>query len=137
NAPARARILPLDAAQPQEPAMKDKRQVKQETERLEARGRRPEDKVPTYQELLDDSLDQTFPASDPISPSAAMHAEKQVKTGKDGRDWQLKPGADAQPHDAPAAGKGAKAKAASGASPKDRSAPHAEAGRRTARPRTR
>ena len=117
--------------------MKDKRQVKQETERLEARGRRPEDKVPTYQELLDDSLDQTFPASDPISPSAAMHAEKQVRTGKDGRDWQLKPGADAQPQDAPPAGKGARPKAASGAGAKGRTESHPEAGRRTARARTR
>ncbi len=95
--------------------MKDKRNVKQEAERLEAKGRRPEDKVPTYQELLDDSLDQTFPASDPISPSAAMHAEKQVATGKDGHDWQLKPGADGShgkdepATNAPAAKKGAKA----------------------------
>jgi hypothetical protein len=49
-------------------------------------------KLPTYQELLDDSLDQTFPASDPISPSAAMHAEAQVSTDKDDRDWVLRPG---------------------------------------------
>lgn len=98
--------------------MKDQRRVKQETERLEARGRRPEDKVPTYQELLDDSLDQTFPASDPISPSAAMHAEKQVKTGKDGRDWQLKPGADSTPApQAPAAKKSAKSAPGRGARP--------------------
>ncbi len=100
--------------------MKDRRQVKQEAERLEAKGRRPEDRVPTYQELLDDSLDQTFPASDPISPSAAMHAEKQVKTGKDGRDWQLKPGADTaqRPKEAPAAKKAAKtARAASAEGP--------------------
>ena len=117
--------------------MKDKRQVTQEAERLEARGRRPEDKVPTYQELLDDSLDQTFPASDPISPSAAMHAEKQVRTGKDGRDWQLKPGADGQPQDAPAAGKGAKAKAASGAGAKGRTEARPAAGPRTARARSR
>lgn len=26
--------------------------------------------APTYQELLDEALQQTFPASDPISPSA-------------------------------------------------------------------
>ena len=82
--------------------MKDQRRVKQETERLEARGRRPEDKVPTYQELLDDSLDQTFPASDPISPSA----------------WQLKPGADSTPApQAPAAKKSAKSAPGRGARP--------------------
>lgn len=50
--------------------------------------------MPTYQELLDDSLAQTFPASDPISPSGAMHAEKQVSTAKDEQDWTLQPGAD-------------------------------------------
>lgn len=49
-------------------------------------------KMPTYQELLDESLDQTFPASDPISPGAAMHADKQISTGQDDTDWTLKPG---------------------------------------------
>jgi hypothetical protein len=63
-------------------------------DRLEPKGGRPEDTLPTYQELLDESLDQTFPASDPISPSAAMHAEKQIATGKDGNDWTLRPGGD-------------------------------------------
>ena len=43
----------------------------------------------TYQELLDAAVDMTFPASDPISPSAAMHAEKRLKTAKDERDWEL------------------------------------------------
>lgn len=52
---------------------------------------RSAEKMPTYQELLDDALDQTFPASDPISPTAAMHAEKQIATDKDGKDWTLKP----------------------------------------------
>lgn len=47
--------------------------------------------LPTYQELLDDSLEDTFPASDPISPGAAAHAEKEVRTGKDDKDWKLKP----------------------------------------------
>lgn len=49
--------------------------------------------TPTYQQLLDHSLDQTFPASDPISPTAAMHAEAAVSTGKDDTDWTLQPGA--------------------------------------------
>ena len=46
----------------------------------------------TYQQLLDDALDQTFPASDPISPTAAMHADKLISTGKDKVDWTLQPG---------------------------------------------
>jgi hypothetical protein len=58
---------------------------------------KPENKVPTYQELLDESLDETFPASDPISPSAAMHAEKQISTARDGRDWKLRPGGSPTP----------------------------------------
>jgi hypothetical protein len=49
------------------------------------------DKLPTYQESLDEALEETFPASDPISPSAAMHADKPVKTGKDERDWKVRP----------------------------------------------
>ena len=48
-------------------------------------------KKPTYQELLDESLDQTFPASDPISPGAAVRAEKQISTEKDEKDWKLPP----------------------------------------------
>jgi len=51
----------------------------------------PDAKVPTYQELLDEAPDQTFPASDPISPSAATHAQKQIETAKDKRDWSLRP----------------------------------------------
>lgn len=49
------------------------------------------DRVPTYQELLDESLDQTFPASDPISPGAAINAERRTSTDKDDVDWELKP----------------------------------------------
>lgn len=60
----------------------------QEAERLEGQAREP---VPTYQELLDASLDQTFPASDPISPGAAVHAEQRTATAKDDVDWKLKP----------------------------------------------
>ena len=40
----------------------------------------------TYQEHLDEAIAETFPASDPISPSAAMHAER------DSADWHLKQG---------------------------------------------
>ena len=75
--------------------MKDPHSRQKEAKRLEGTTRQPSAKVPTYQELLDESLDETFPASDPISPSAAMHAEKRIATGKDDVDWKLKPGADA------------------------------------------
>lgn len=73
--------------------MKDPHAREKEAKRLEGTCR-PASKLPTYQELLDESLDETFPASDPISPSAAMHAARRVCTGKDDIDWQLKPGAD-------------------------------------------
>ena len=75
--------------------MKDAHSREKEAERLEGKGKKPSAKVPTYQELLDESLDETFPASDPISPGAAMHAARKVSTGKDAVDWQLTPGADA------------------------------------------
>lgn len=76
--------------------MKDAHSRQKESQRLEGKAAKPA-KVPTYQELLDESLDETFPASDPISPSAAMHAQRQVATGKDDVDWQLKPGAQKPP----------------------------------------
>lgn len=74
--------------------MNDPHAIEREARRLDGTARHQAAKVPTYQELLDESLDETFPASDPISPSAAMHAAKQVSTGKDEVDWQLTPGAD-------------------------------------------
>lgn len=46
--------------------------------------------VHTYQESLDDAVDMTFPASDPISPGAAINAEKRISTNKDETDWELK-----------------------------------------------
>ena len=75
--------------------VKDPASRQKEGERLEGKGTKPGAKVPTYQELLDESLDETFPASDPISPGAAMHAAKRVESGKNEVDWELKPGADA------------------------------------------
>ncbi|MCW7539228.1 hypothetical protein OOT46_15395 [Aquabacterium sp. A7-Y] len=77
--------------------MKDEHTQKREDHRLEGKAIKPEDKVPTYQELLDEALDQTFPASDPISPSAAEHAERQISTGKDEKDWKLQPGSECPP----------------------------------------
>jgi hypothetical protein len=80
-------------------ATPDPRATKLPEERLEGKGEAPCDKVPTYQELLDDALDQTFPASDPISPTAAMAAEKRIATERDATDWTLKPGAAPMPGD--------------------------------------
>lgn len=51
----------------------------------------------TYQAAIDESLEMTFPASDPISPSAAMHAEERVRTERDKTDWKLAPGSENQP----------------------------------------
>ena len=56
-----------------------------------------DDDTPTYQEAVDESLEMTFPASDPISPSAAMHAEERVRTERDKTDWKLSPGSENQP----------------------------------------
>jgi hypothetical protein len=64
--------------------------------RLEGKATKPEDKVPTYQEALDDALDQSFPASDPISPSVAEKADRAASTPKDEKDWKLKPGSSAK-----------------------------------------
>jgi hypothetical protein len=82
-------------------AQRDKREVKRPEDRLEGKAREPSEAVPTYQELLDEALDETFPASDPISPSAAMAAEKRIKTEKDATDWTLRPGACQPPEGEP------------------------------------
>jgi hypothetical protein len=74
-------------------ARREPHEGKRIEERLEGKAQAPSDKVPTYQELLDEALDETFPASDPISPSAAMAAEKRIRTAKDATDWTLRPGA--------------------------------------------
>lgn len=50
-------------------------------------------KVPSYQELLDQALDDTFPASDPPAISAALYADEPRTTARDDLDWTLKPGA--------------------------------------------
>jgi len=57
----------------------------------------------TYQGAVDESLEMTFPASDPISPSAATHAEKQTATAQDDTDWEIPPGSEHQPPEKPAA----------------------------------
>lgn len=79
------------------------RTAHKERHRLEGKAVKPEDKVPSYQEALDDALDQTFPASDPISPSAALHPQRPVSTDVDEKDWTLRPeGTPAQSDPAPA-----------------------------------
>jgi hypothetical protein len=49
----------------------------------------PGDRLPTYQELLDEAVNDTFPASDPIAPNAAAQAGEAVHTPRDGRDWRV------------------------------------------------
>jgi hypothetical protein len=51
-----------------------------------------ENKVPTYQEALDEAVEESFPASDPISPGVAEKADRKVSTSKDEVDWKA-------PHD--------------------------------------
>jgi hypothetical protein len=46
------------------------------------------DKVPTYQEALDEAVEESFPASDPISPGVAEKADRKVSTPKDEVDWK-------------------------------------------------
>jgi hypothetical protein len=58
-------------------------------------GNPPQQGLPTYQALLDEAVQETFPASDPISPTAAMHAEEPVRTGRDASDWALQPQSEA------------------------------------------
>lgn len=60
-------------------------------------GKSASHKEKTYQSAVDESLDMTFPASDPISPSAAEHAERQTATPRDDVDWKLKKGSEHQP----------------------------------------
>ncbi|HET9643915.1 MAG TPA: hypothetical protein VFP68_11305 [Burkholderiaceae bacterium] len=78
--------------------MTEPRTPEQVDERLEAKADKPEDKLPTYQELLDEAVDETFPASDPIAPNAARHPTHAVSTGFDDRDWKLQPTGHPEPH---------------------------------------
>jgi hypothetical protein len=49
------------------------------------------DPLPTYQELLDEAIELTFPASDPISTGAAMRTKRRIATPMDDTDWELEP----------------------------------------------
>jgi hypothetical protein len=68
------------------------RSPEQDKRRQEGAPQPADDKLPTYQELLDTAVEDTFPASDPISPSAALHTGRSVRTPMDDRDWKLEPG---------------------------------------------
>jgi hypothetical protein len=46
----------------------------------------------TYQQTLDEALAETFPASDPISPSQAMRAQEEVPSERDPVDWRVERG---------------------------------------------
>jgi hypothetical protein len=46
---------------------------------------------PTYQDLLDDALEQTFPASDPIAFSAATYTASSIVSARNSVDWSLEP----------------------------------------------
>lgn len=67
----------------------------------------PEEKVPTYQELLDEALEDTFPASDPIAVGAASKPKAPAPNARDERDWKLEPSASPAPEaDTPPPGGG-------------------------------
>ncbi len=73
--------------------MQPKDPKEKEDVRLSGQAREPKDKVPTYQEALDEALENTFPASDPVAPGAAAQPREPQPTPRDRRDWALEPGA--------------------------------------------
>jgi hypothetical protein len=73
----------IDMTRLHRPAQADKR--------LEGKAHKPDEKLPTYQELVDEALDETFPASDPISPTAATRPRDRISTSMDDKDWKLSP----------------------------------------------
>ncbi|WP_424191702.1 hypothetical protein ACMYR3_09735 [Ampullimonas aquatilis] len=44
----------------------------------------------TYQDALDEALEETFPASDPIASSPASRHERQIATPTNPVDWPVK-----------------------------------------------
>ncbi len=73
--------------------MPSKDQKAKEDVRLSGQARSPKEKVPTYQEALDEALENTFPASDPVAASAAVQPREPRATSRDDKDWALEPGA--------------------------------------------
>jgi len=57
-----------------------------------------ENRLPSYQELLDETLVETFPASDPISSSSVVYVDEGHATERDAQDWDAElPGSDELP----------------------------------------
>jgi hypothetical protein len=54
----------------------------------------------TYQALLDESLALTFPASDPICTTAALHCGHPLEAPGNAADWHLDPGSKIAGHPA-------------------------------------
>jgi len=46
------------------------------------------DYVKTYQDALDEAIEETFPASDPISPSHTQKIDRPISTKKNSVDWR-------------------------------------------------
>lgn len=78
-------------------------QLKQQDKRLAGEATQAHEKVPTYQELLDSAIEDTFPASDPIAVGGATRILEPHTTLRDAKDWTLKPGSEQLPEgsDAP------------------------------------
>ena len=55
-------------------------------------GQAHKEALETYQDLLDESLQLTFPASDPVSAHAATRCADPCETASNGADWHLHPG---------------------------------------------
>lgn len=73
--------------------MQQKDLKEKEDLRLSGQAPCPKDKVPSYQEALDEALDNTFPASDPVAASVAAQPREPRVTARDDKDWALEPGA--------------------------------------------
>jgi hypothetical protein len=67
--------------------------IDRQARRLSGEAQSAQAKVPTYQELLDEALENTFPASDPVATSVAMHVHEPRLSERDAKDWTLAPGA--------------------------------------------
>ncbi|MBB3195347.1 hypothetical protein [Roseateles terrae] len=75
-------------------------QLEKERQRLTGQAQHPHEKVPTYQELLDAAIEDTFPASDPIAVGGATKIAEPHTTLRDAKDWSLKPGSETIPGEA-------------------------------------
>ncbi|HMN81188.1 MAG TPA: hypothetical protein PKA20_14805 [Burkholderiaceae bacterium] len=51
----------------------------------------PATDIPSYQDLLDEALMETFPASDPIAAGGAIERTRPVDGGRNEKDWRTWP----------------------------------------------